>query len=386
MREDAPGETGVEPAGEKEPLLKIKSELLGRRRQERFRSLTDIARRRHILELFVIFSLLMVANIGAMMYFEGYALEDAAWLTLTTVTRVGFGDLSPVTAPGRIAVVLLLYGFGIFLLAQIVGEWIDQRLDRRDRMQRGIWRWHMKNHILVLNTPDTQGAVYLRLLVEQVRATPTLGDCPIQVFSPRFPDGLPADIASLDVRLRTGRPEGHGALADLDVEKASFIVLLAINSSDPQSDSVTLDVLDQLRSYEVRGHVIAECVVEANRQRLEHHGAGAVIRPIRAYPELLVRTMAAPGTEAIIEDLIVHAGNHPCRYDIEFENQLWGELASRLLMQGLGTPLGFLDAGGRMVTNPAPDIRVSGKALFLMVSHNAPLRPGLVAACITRGS
>ena len=211
MREDAPGETGVEPAGEKEPLLKIKSELLGRRRQERFRSLTDIARRRHMLELFVIFSLLMVANIGAMMYFEGYALEDAAWLTLTTVTRVGFGDLSPVTAPGRIAVVLLLYGFGIFLLAQIVGEWIDQRLDRRDRMQRGIWRWHMKNHILVLNTPDTQGAVYLRLLVEQVRATPTLGDCPIQVFSPRFPDGLPADIASLDVRLRTGRPEGQCA-------------------------------------------------------------------------------------------------------------------------------------------------------------------------------
>ncbi len=360
-------------------MIGIKSELLKRR----FRLQTGIERRRHMLELCLVLIGLLLLHIVLMMATEGLPPGDAAWLTLTTVTTVGYGDYAATTPAGRLATVVLLYIFGIILLAQIAGEWIDYRLDRRDRMHRGFWRWKMENHIVILNTPRRRGDRYLRLLVEQIRASPDLQSCPIQVFTPSFKGGLPPDIAAMNVVLRTDNLEENVPLGELDIERARFVLLLALDTNDGRSDSVNLDLLDQLRDYHPPGRVIAECVLESNRERFRKHGADSVLRPIRAYPELLVRTMSAPGTEEILEDLFTYAGNHPWRYDVEFADQPWGEMASKLLRQGLGTPLGYLDTSGRLVTNPPPETSVSGSALFLMVSQNTTHRPDLIAKCIT---
>lgn len=364
-------------------MIRIKSEILRRRQRRRMSLQTGAERRRHIVDLFLGLFLLVSLNIAAMMWFERMPLDDAAWLTLSTVTTVGYGDLVAGTAGGRVATVLLLYFIGIFLIAQIAGEWIDYRFDRRDRMRRGMWRWKMQDHILILNTPDNHGDHYLRLLVEQIRDTPFLDDLSIQVFTPHFPDGLPAEISHLGVVLRAGKPEGRQDLSEVDIEQAKFIVLLAVDTYDPRSDSVNLDMLDRLASYKLNGHVIVECVLEENRKRFKRLGANAVIRPIRAYPELLVRAMSAPGTEAILEDLFVYAGNHPRRYDISFNTRNWGQHASSLLLKGLGTPLGYLNNESEMITNPAPEAVVSGQAIFLMVSQNAEYKPELVAECIS---
>ena len=80
-----------------------------------------------------------------------------------------------------------MYVFGIFLLAQIAGEWFDYRLDRKEKMRKGQWSWNMNDHIVIINTPIHNGVAYLHILVEQIRGTPLLADCPIQVLSPNFP-------------------------------------------------------------------------------------------------------------------------------------------------------------------------------------------------------
>ena len=241
----------------------------------------------------------------------------------------------------------------------------------------------MKDHIVIVNTPEFNGARYLRILVEQIRSTPKLSDYPIEVLSASFADGLPADISAMGVVLHHGRPEGRADLADVDIELASYIILMAVDTSDYRSDSLTLDVLDQLKSFDVQAHIVAECVQESNRVRLKRNGADAVIRPVRAYPELMVRAMAAPGTEEILEDLFKHEGNHTRRYDIEFEGKSWGEMACNILLQGLGTPMGYLDREKGIVTNPAPDQLVSGTAIFVIANQSSTPDPEKVAACIS---
>ena len=190
------------------------------------------------------------------------------------------------------------------------------------------------------------------------------------------------DISTHGVVLHSGRAEGKTSLSEVDVETARFIILMAEDTDDYRSDSLTFDVLDQLQGFSNTGYIIAECVQEGNRLRLLSNGANAVIRPVRAYPELMVRAMAAPGTEAILEDLFKHEGSHPRRYDVPFENQNWGNVASRMLLKGLGTPLGYLGVDDDIVVNPAPDLIVSGKALYLMVTQDSEYEPDHIRDCL----
>lgn len=69
---------------------------------------------RSCLLLIVLFAL----HIGFMMHYEGFSLGNATWLTLTTATTVGYGDMSAATTQGRLATVLLIYLGGIFILAR----------------------------------------------------------------------------------------------------------------------------------------------------------------------------------------------------------------------------------------------------------------------------
>lgn len=352
-------------------MLHLTNRIWHRRRYTWYTQQTTHDRHRKILQLFILLVTLAAANILAMVIFEDLSLWDAVWLTMTTMTTVGYGDLSAATLPGQLVTILLMYIFGIFLLAQIAGEWIDLRMDRKERMRKGLWRWKMNDHIVIVNTPEQEGERYLQVLVEQIRSTTSLEHYPIQIFSPKFPDGLPTELTALGVVLHHGHPEGRSDLGAADVDDAAYILVLAVDASDYRSDSITLDILDQLEEHDVKGHVIAECVQDGNRGRLIDHGADAVIRPVRAYPELLVRAMAAPGTEAILEDLFRHEGSHPLRYDLNIPEQRWGNLAVRVLQHELGTPMGFIDRNNRIVTNPPADLKVAGKALFLMVNHES---------------
>ncbi len=364
-------------------MLRIRPAFWRRHRHREYSQINSTDRIRKLIELFYFLVILIVAHVVGMVIFEGLSFWDSIWLTLTTLTTVGYGDFHADTVGGRITTILLMYLFGIYLLANIAGEFIDYRLDRRERMRKGLWRWNMKNHIVIINTPDTDGSRYLQTLVEQIRNSASLEDYPIQILSPHYADGLPNELNSLGVVLRQGRPEGRAKMDEVDVENAAFVIVLAVDASDYRSDSLTLDILDQLKQFEVSGYVIAECVQDENRDRLRAHGAGAVLRPVRAYPELLVRAMAAPGTETILEDLFKHEGVHPRRYNLDIPEQTWGKLAARLVLNGLGTPLGYVDRMNNIVTNPDAGELISGDAMFIMVNHDKIPENQAIQRCVS---
>jgi voltage-gated potassium channel len=59
---------------------------------------------------------------------------DAVWWSITTITTVGYGDLSPVTGTGRVIAVVLMIG-GISLVGVVtatLASWIVQRVAEED--------------------------------------------------------------------------------------------------------------------------------------------------------------------------------------------------------------------------------------------------------------
>lgn len=69
-------------------------------------------------------------------------LGDALWWASTTVTTVGYGDLHPVTGPGRLVAVALMVG-GITLLGLVtatLASWIVERVAEKDTANEAATR------------------------------------------------------------------------------------------------------------------------------------------------------------------------------------------------------------------------------------------------------
>lgn len=306
----------------------------------------------------------------AMVVLEAMGWGNALWLTLTTMTTVGYGDHSAVTPLGRAATVALLYVAGITLLAQLASDYIDYRLKRKESMIKGRWRWQMKDHVLIINSPNNNAAVYFERLVAQLRATEQLEDTPVQILTDAFPDGLPENLREMGVVHHHGEPSDPQALKVVTPEQAKAIIVLAQDEYSRVSDSITLDVLTQLRGLcqSAIPYTVAECVHEDSRQRIELAGASTTLRPIRAYPEMLVRSLVAPGAEKILENLFTHCDDHAMRYPVKLENAVWSDVTCRLMAAGMGTLMAYVaEEDGQVNCHPAHDHRFNASALILMV-------------------
>ncbi|MCK4708335.1 MAG: two pore domain potassium channel family protein, partial [Gammaproteobacteria bacterium] len=151
-----------------------------------------------IIKSCLLLMLLFTLHIGFMMYYENFSLGDSVWLTLTTATTVGYGDMFAVTTQGRLATVLLIYLGGIFILAKVVGDYFDYRLEVRDKKAKGLWSWGMHDHIVILNTPSNSGGRYLERLIKQFRLSNRYKKTPVYLLTRQFSTGLPDFITQLD--------------------------------------------------------------------------------------------------------------------------------------------------------------------------------------------
>lgn len=317
------------------------------------------------------------------MFFEGHSLGDALWMGLTTVTTVGYGDISPSTTGGRIITIVCLYAFGIAVLAHIITEFIEYRLWVSAEKKYGRWRWNMKKHILIINTPTIDQGNYLSKLMQQMRATPALSEYPVLILTDKFSQALPKDIAKFGVIHYSGNAENSDNLRAVNVSEASYIIVLASDYADQQSDSLTFDVLDRIQEIGSTAMILAEAINDENRMRLQRAGADVVVRPIRAYPGFLVRSLVAPGTEEVLEDLFTHDNAHMHRFDISFQNRCWQDLICQFVTSGAGIPMAYV-IGGEVRCNPKPTMVCSGDAIITLVNDDQTVTEQQVKACLTQ--
>ena len=150
-------------------------------------------------------------------------------------------------------------------------------------------------------------------------------------------------------------------------------------------DSVTFDVVHRLNELGVVERAFVECVDDDNRERLYKIGARVVLRPIRSYPEIVVRAMVAPGSEAIIEDFFTHEGDHPQRYEVELRDMPWHEVVSALIRADLGIAMGYVDhKQGKVVPNPPAATRVNTSALIILVRETNEPEQEQVRSCLNK--
>jgi voltage-gated potassium channel len=306
-----------------------------------------------------------------MVFFEDLNWWQAFWLTMTSASTTGYGDISAVTFWGQLSTIVLIYGMGITLLAQMASDYVELRLAKKEMRVKGFIRWNeMQNHILIINTPKHDSERYLGLLVTQITQTPEFEDTPIQILTTAFPEGLPLDLRAQGVVHHTGDALDDGMLLSAGTDKAKYIIVLSSDAQDSHSDSLTFDILHRIQTLNSSAFIMAEAINDSNRPRFKNAGANAVIRPIRAYPEMLVRSLTAPGTEQVLEDLFRHQGDHTIRLNVRLSNVTWARVVTTLIQKNIGTALGYVQRNGEIMTHPQTYSVIDAEGLIVLINDD----------------
>ena len=108
---------------------------------------------RSIVRGVVLLSLVLLFGTAGYMLIEGWPLLEALYMTVITITTVGFGEVRTVSEPGRIFTVILIFtGMGIMaytlgIVAQIMVEF--QVRDLIGRRKLGLKLKHIKDHYIL---------------------------------------------------------------------------------------------------------------------------------------------------------------------------------------------------------------------------------------------
>lgn len=74
---------------------------------------------------------------------------DSFWYSIVTITTVGYGDLYPVTVPGKIIGLFFIIG-SVTLLSTIIGNITDKINENREKRKMGLFGTKFQNHVIII--------------------------------------------------------------------------------------------------------------------------------------------------------------------------------------------------------------------------------------------
>ena len=319
--------------------------------------------RRIVLILALMVFTLIFGTVGFTLI-DNYPPFDAFYMTLITVTTVGYQEIHPLSQAGRIFnSFLIMFGVSAMLFAvgamtqTIIELELQDRFGKR-RRKRAIM--HMKDHYIVCGF----GRVGRNAAFELQRAgAPFLvidrSDQRVARAAQAGMLALQAD-ATRDESLReAGVERARGFIAALATDADNVFVILSARSLNPRLTVVTRaseeDAEEKLRRagadtvfspYSIAGHRLAQ----------------ALVRP--HVVQLLDFATQAVGLDVSMEQMRI--GPNPA-----VDSRKLGDLAApdaRLIVLAIGK------SDGKMIFNPPAEMEVAGGDVLIVMGEQAALR------------
>lgn len=270
------------------------------------------------------------------MALEGWSFIDALYMTIITMTTVGFREVRELDTSGQVfTMTLAALGVGVALtgvsvVAAIIAEGEIGGRARRRRMERRIGS--LENHFIV--------CAYGRVGRAAVRELKASG-LPLVVVDPKeeLHDRMEADGVLHILDDCASEP----VLRQAGVERAR--VLICAVDSDATNVYITLTA----RSINPRLFIVARASEPGSAERLERAGANRVVSPFVSSGRHMVRMAMDPGIVDVFD-----AGSRAER-SIDVEERLiedGSDLAGRTVAELPARALAVRRVDGRIETAP----------------------------------
>jgi voltage-gated potassium channel len=289
---------------------------------------------------------------------------DALYMTVITISTVGFEEVSELTAPGRGFTIALILG-GVFTLfyagTEIIRAILEGELKEmfgRQRMERSLAE--LKDHFIVCG----------------------LGRMGRQVCQEFSALGLPFVVIERreDVIREFRVPHGvavHGEATSDDVLKRAGVErargLVTVVASDADNLYITMSS----RLLNARLHIVARAGDEGAGPKLLRSGASRVVTPYMLGGHRVAQAVLRPNVVDFIE-LATRSGHKELQMEevaIGHQSLLAGrDLKGSQIRQDSGVIIvGIKKAQGGMVYNPAPDVVISAGDVMIALGDRQQL-------------
>lgn len=200
-------------------------------------------------------------------FIEGWSFTDSLFMTVTTVTTVGYGEVHPLSQTGRIfSICLMLVGVGTVAYAlsttvQSIVQW--ELLETVGQRRRFREMSKMQNHFIICGA----GRVGSRIIREMRREK-----CPFVVIERE--QAKVVDVIEQGAHVIVGDATLEEILKEAGIERARALAACLPNDAD------NLYVVLLARDLNEKLHIVARAVEEQAEPKLVRAGANRVVSPI----------------------------------------------------------------------------------------------------------
>ena len=314
--------------------------------------------------LFALLALTLVGTVGYTTLAHMRPM-DALYMTVITLTTVGFREVEPLDTVGQaFTIVLLFTGLGIVfysatLVARELIEGSVQRALGRRKVQRQIA--HMSGHYIVCGF-GRMG----RIVCKELEAKPV----PFVVVE-KDPEML-RDLEAEHYPFLAGDATEDQVLVEAGIQRARGLV--AALSKDADNVYVVLTA----RELGPELLIVARAEDERSERKLLHAGATRVVSPYTIGGHRMAHALLRPAVLDVI-DLATHYRS--IELQIEEVTVPTGGFCEGLAIQqsGLRDQLGLIviaikKPGGEMVFNPRADVKIEAGDRLVLMGQTSNLR------------
>jgi voltage-gated potassium channel len=311
------------------------------------------------LALIALATLLTLAlGTAGFVFIEGYPVFDAFYMTLTTVTTVGYGEIHPLSHAGRIFNSFLI-SFGVVVIFLAVGAMtqtaIELELNQffgKRRIRNMIEK--LEGHYIVCGfgrlgrgAADELKRAGVPFVVIDRNEERVESAMKLEML------GLAADASSDDVLREAGIAKAKGLIATL------------------ASDADNLFLILSAKSLNARLHLAARVDEEATEQKMRRAGADFVFAPYNSTGHRMAQALLKPHVHQFINFAMQGAGLNVNIEQVQVSTRSScadRTLAEIHLQRDLDViVLAVRKAAGEMLFNPPPEMKIAaGDHLIVM--------------------